>query len=92
MDSRIVSHRVPPLHIEIDEGRGKYRLDFYLDWVLYRMVRNIVGTILALSCDRLLMQDTQALFDGSMTRSADTAQSLEERSIKAIADMTTMFH
>ena len=56
------------------------------------MVRNIVGTILALSCDRLLMQDTQALFDGSMTRSADTAQSLEERSIKAIADMTTMFH
>jgi len=52
----------------VDEGAGKYRLDFYLDGALYRMVRNIVGAILAVSYGRLLLQDIQALLDGSITR------------------------
>jgi tRNA U38,U39,U40 pseudouridine synthase TruA len=31
----------------IEEGDGKYRLDFYLDGALYRMVRKLVGAFLA---------------------------------------------
>ena len=52
----------------IEEGEGKYRLDFYLDGALYRMVRNLVGAILAVSYGRLRLQDIRSILDGSLRR------------------------
>ncbi|CAM9946793.1 unnamed protein product [Ectocarpus sp. 6 AP-2014] len=37
----------------IDEGGGNIRLDFHLDGALYRMVRNMVGALLAVAAGRL---------------------------------------
>ncbi|CAM9413607.1 unnamed protein product [Scytosiphon promiscuus] len=37
----------------IDEGGGNIRLEFHLDGALYRMVRNMVGTLLAVAAGRL---------------------------------------
>lgn len=36
----------------VDEGRGNIRLDFHLDGALYRMVRNMVGALLAIAARR----------------------------------------
>ncbi|CAM9474173.1 unnamed protein product [Discosporangium mesarthrocarpum] len=37
----------------VDEGGGNLRLDFHLSGALYRMVRNMVGTMLAISSGRV---------------------------------------
>lgn len=37
----------------ITEGEGKYRLDIYLEGALYKMVRNMVGTVLAVCTGKI---------------------------------------
>lgn len=52
----------------LDEGDGNLRLDFFLDGALYKMVRNIVGAILAVSSGKLALGDLQRLLNGSLKR------------------------
>lgn len=52
-----------------DEGSGNYCLNFYLDGALYKMVRNMVGAILAVSAGKMPLEHLECLLDGSMTRS-----------------------
>ena len=51
-----------------DEGGGRYCLNFYLDGALYKMVRNIVGAILAVSAGKMPLAHLEGLLDGSITR------------------------
>lgn len=44
----------------IDEGGGRCRIEVRLDGALWRMVRNVVGCILALACGRLGQQTFDA--------------------------------
>lgn len=37
----------------VDEGGGNIRMEFHLDGALYRMVRNMVGTLLAVAAGRV---------------------------------------
>lgn len=46
----------------VDEGAGNFRLDFHLDGALYRMVRNIVGTMLAISAGRVGPEVVEEIF------------------------------
>lgn len=51
-------------HAEIvDEGGGNLRIDFHLDGALYRMVRNIVGTMLAVAAGRLEVHSVEEIFE-----------------------------
>lgn len=50
-------------HAEVvDEGGGNIRLDFYLDGALYRMVRNMVGTMLAVAAGRVGVEVVEEIF------------------------------
>ena len=46
----------------IDEGGGNLRLEFRLDGALYRMVRNMVGTLLAVAAGRLKPEVVDEIF------------------------------
>lgn len=46
----------------ISEGDGMYRIEFKLDGAMYRMIRNIMGTILAVSCGKLELSDIDLFF------------------------------
>lgn len=45
-----------------------YRVEFRLDGALYRMVRNIMGTLLAVACYRLDVDSVPRLFEGKDRR------------------------
>lgn len=56
----------PSLQIAvIDEGEGRYRLDFILDGALYKMVRNIVGTMLQVAAGKMAFSAIDELFGGN---------------------------
>lgn len=46
----------------VDEGGGNIRLDFHLNGALYRMVRNMVGTLLAIAAGRMEEEVIQEIF------------------------------
>lgn len=46
----------------IAESDGLYRIEFRIDGALYRMIRNIMGTILAVSCNRLDLSVVEEYF------------------------------
>lgn len=46
----------------VDEGGGNIRLEFHLDGALYRMVRNMVGTLLAVAAGRLEPEIVDEIF------------------------------
>lgn len=47
----------------IAEGEGSYRIDFVIDGALYKMIRNVMGTILDVSCGKMEISRIQELFD-----------------------------
>mmetsp|Transcript_39939 Transcript_39939/g.97134 ORF Transcript_39939/g.97134 Transcript_39939/m.97134 type:complete len:343 (-) Transcript_39939:30-1058(-) len=52
-----------------DEGGGNYRVEFLLDGALYKMVRNIMGTVLAVACDKMDIASIPMMFaEGSRQR------------------------
>lgn len=63
---------VPPLHTNpvrtirranvVKERDGMYKIEFYLDGALYRMVRNVVGTILHVACGKMELSHIDTLF------------------------------
>lgn len=46
----------------IDEGDGLYRIEFRISGAMYRMIRNIVGTILDVSCGKMDISHIDTLF------------------------------
>lgn len=46
----------------VDEGDGNVRLDFHLNGALYRMVRNMVGTLLAIGAGRFEPEVIEEIF------------------------------
>lgn len=46
----------------VDEGGGNLRLVFHLDGALYRMVRNMVGTLLAIAAGRVELDVIEEIF------------------------------
>lgn len=46
----------------VDEGGGNLRLVFHLDGALYRMVRNMVGTLLAIAAGRVEIDVIEEIF------------------------------
>lgn len=46
----------------IKEKEDMYRIDFSIDGAMYRMIRNIVGTILDVSCGRMELSSIDDLF------------------------------
>lgn len=46
----------------IDEGGGNIRMEFHLDGALYRMVRNMVGTLLAVAAGRVEPEVVDEIF------------------------------
>ena len=46
----------------VDEGGGNLRLVFHLDGALYRMVRNMVGTLLAIAAGRVELDVIDEIF------------------------------
>lgn len=51
-------------HAEIvDEGGGNISIDFHLDGALYRMVRNIVGTMLSVAAGRIGVETIEEIFE-----------------------------
>ena len=54
----------------VDEGEGRYRLDFEVNGALYGMIRNVVGTILSVGCNRLNLDDIHRVFDARDRRKA----------------------
>lgn len=46
----------------IDEGDGMYRIEFRISGAMYRMIRNIVGTILDVSCGKMDISRIDTLF------------------------------
>lgn len=47
----------------VDEGRGRFRLDFVLEGALYRMVRNMVGGVLEVGVGRMEVDDLRRLLE-----------------------------
>mmetsp|Transcript_14287 Transcript_14287/g.28512 ORF Transcript_14287/g.28512 Transcript_14287/m.28512 type:complete len:203 (+) Transcript_14287:542-1150(+) len=64
--------------LEEDAGRGDYRIDFYLKGALYRMVRNMVGTALAVATGDMSEDELLRLLrrgeDGALTRADNLAK------------------
>lgn len=46
----------------IDEGGGMYRIEFKINGAMYKMIRNIVGTILSVSCGKMDISYIDTLF------------------------------
>lgn len=46
----------------VDEGGGNLRIVFHLDGALYRMVRNMVGTMLAVAAGRVGLETVEEIF------------------------------
>lgn len=47
----------------IDEGDGCYKIEFKIDGAMYRMIRNIVGTILDVACGKMEMSTIESIFE-----------------------------
>jgi tRNA pseudouridine38-40 synthase len=47
----------------ISEGHGRFRLEFTGDGFLYKMVRNIVGTLIYIARGKLLLEELPRLFE-----------------------------
>ncbi|CAM9154607.1 unnamed protein product [Choristocarpus tenellus] len=50
----------------VDEGGGNLRLEFHIDGALYRMVRNIVGTMLAVGAGRVDLDVIEEIFSSGV--------------------------
>lgn len=46
-----------------EEGDGHFRLDFEINGALYKMIRNIAGTLLDTACGRIPIEDIPLLFE-----------------------------
>ena len=54
----------------IDEGGGMYRIEFRIDGAMYRMIRNVMGTILNVACGALDVDGIDEVFASRDRRNA----------------------
>lgn len=52
----------------IREGNGSYRIEFRIDGALYKMIRNIMGTILEVACGKMDLSMIEYIFESKDRR------------------------